>query len=156
MSLSPLHLKCITTRMRASLHWVFSILMCFLKMVRIPPQPKELRWLLHWQKCVTNPLFVAHACMLFTTCYKCLSMVSRERSLKQITRSSTKSALKMSIAIREGSWLISSPKHLTDWTSPVGTPSSTYNSSESVVPILTRIRWCCESHQAQGRGVLCS
>ena len=59
-----------------------------------------------------------------------VSMVSRERPRKQIARSSTKSALKMSLAIQEGSSLIFSPKHVTARTPPVGTPSSGYNSSE--------------------------
>ena len=65
-----------------------------------------------------------------------LSMMSREHPRKQIARSSTKSALKMSLAIQEGSSLIFSPKHVTARAPPVGTPSSGYNSSESVVPIL--------------------
>ena len=60
-------------------------------------------------------------------------MVSRERPRKQITRSSTKSALKMSMAIIDGSSLIFSPKHVTARTPPVGTPSSGQNSSECVL-----------------------
>ena len=111
----------------------------------IPPQPKELRWLLHWQRCISNPhsslwiltrgavkcmtlhfwaanlkpFLVAHSCMEFIACCKCLSMVSRERPRKQIDRSSTNSALKMSLAMQEGSSLIFSPKtgHSQDTTS---------------------------------------
>ena len=67
-------------------------------------------------------------------------MVPRERPRKRIDRSSTNNALKMSLAIPEGSSLIFSPKHVTARTPPVGTPFSGQNSSESVVPILTRIR----------------
>ena len=105
--------------------------------VWVPPEPKELRGLLHRQKCVSNPhkptslwardrgamkfttlhlwaanlkpFLVAHSCIEFTACCRCLSMVSRERPRKQIARSSTKSALKMSLAIQEGSSLIFSP-----------------------------------------------
>ena len=47
-----------------------------------------------------------HSCMAFTACCRCLSMVFTERPRKQIARSSTKSALKMSLAIHEGSSLI--------------------------------------------------
>ena len=60
-----------------------------------------------------KPFLVAHFSMAFTACCRCLSMVSRERPRKQIARSSTKSALKMSLAIHEGSSLIFSPKHIT-------------------------------------------
>ena len=70
-----------------------------------------------------NPFLVAHSCMAFTACCRCLSIVSRERQRKQIARSSTKSALKMSVAIRYGSSLIFSPKHVTARTPPVATPS---------------------------------
>ena len=71
-------------------------------------------------KCMTLHLWaanlkaflVAHSCMAFTACCRCLFMVSREGPRKQIARSSTKSALKMSLAIQEGSSLIFSPKHL--------------------------------------------
>ena len=71
-----------------------------------------------------KPILVAHSCMAFTACCRCISMVSRERPRKQIARSSTKSALKMSFVIQEGSSLIFSPKHVTARTPPVGTPSS--------------------------------
>ena len=79
---------------------------------------------LHLWAANLKPFLVAHLCMTFTACCKCLSMVSRERPRKQIARSSTKSALKMSLAMREGSSLIFSPKHVTARTLPVGTPSS--------------------------------
>ena len=95
---------------------------------------------LHLWAAILKPFLVAHSCMAFIACYRCLFMVSRERPRKQIARSSTKSALKMSLAIQEGSSLIFSPKHVTARTPPVGTPSSGQNSSVSVVPILTRIR----------------
>ena len=170
VSLSPPHFKCATTRMRlrASLHWVFSALMCSLKeRCESHHSPRNFvdsstgrsvslilivggLWALYRGavKCTTlhlwaaklNPFLVAHSCMAFTVCCKCLSMVSRERPRKQIARSSTKSALKMSVAITDGSSLILSPKHVTARTPPVGTPSSGYNSSESVFPIRTRIR----------------
>ena len=58
------------------------------------------------------------------------------KKFQHLTRSSTNSALKMSLAIHEGSSLIFSPKHVTVRTPPVGTPSSGWNSSESMVPIL--------------------
>ena len=79
---------------------------------------------LHLWAANLKPFLVAHSSMAFTACCKCLSMVSRERPRKQIARSSTKSALKMSLAIQEGSSLIFSPKHVTARTPPVGTPSS--------------------------------
>ena len=61
---------------------------------------------LHLWAANLKPFLVAHSCMAFTACCRCLSMVSRERPRKQIARSSTKSALKMSLAIQEGSSLI--------------------------------------------------
>ena len=152
--LSPPHFKCATTRMRlrASLHWVFSALMCSLKeRCESHHSPRNFvdsstgrsvslilivggLWTLYRGavKCTTlhlwvanlNPFLVAHSCMAFTACCRCLSMVSRERPRKHIARSSTKSALKMSVAIRDGSSLIFSPKHVTARTPPVGTPSS--------------------------------
>ena len=79
---------------------------------------------LHLWAANLNPFLVAHSCMAFAVCCRCLSMVSRERPRKQIARSSTKSALKMSMAIIDGSSLIFSPKHVTARTPPVGTPSS--------------------------------
>ena len=94
---------------------------------------------LHLWAANLNPFLVAHSCMAFTACSRSLSMVSRQRPRKQIAKSSTKSALKMSMAIIDGSSLIFSPKHVTARTPPVGTPSSGYNSSESVFPIRTRI-----------------
>ena len=76
---------------------------------------------LHLWAANLNPFLVAHSCMAFTACCRCLSMVSRERPRKLIARSSTKSALKMSMAIIDGSSLIVSPKHVTARTPPVGT-----------------------------------
>ena len=83
-------------------------------------------WALDWGavKCMTLPFFVAHCCIAFTACCKCLSMVSREHSQKQTARSSTNSALKMSLAIHKGNSLIFSPKNVTKRTPQVGTPSS--------------------------------
>ena len=154
VSLSPPHFKCVNTRMRlwASLHWVFSALICFLKERRDSHHsPRNFvdsstgksvslilivggLWALFWGavKCTTlhlwaanlKPFLVAHSCMAFTACCRCLSMVSRERPWKKIARSSTKSVLKMSMAMRDGSSLIFSPKHVTARTPPVGTPSS--------------------------------
>ena len=153
VSLSPPHFKWATTwmRLRASLHCVFSTLMCFLNErceSRHSPRNfvdsstgrsvfpvltmgvSELETGVQWnvQLCTgaanLKPFLVAHYCMAFTDCCRCLSMVSRERPWKQIARSSTKSALKMSLAIEEGSSLIFSPKHVTARTLPVGTPSS--------------------------------
>ena len=65
---------------------------------------------LHLWAANLKPFLIAHSCMEFTACCRCLSMVSRERPRKQIARSSTKSALKMSLAIQQGSSLIFSPK----------------------------------------------
>ena len=154
VSLSPPHFKCATTRMRfrTSLHSVFSALMCFLKerwesyqSLRNFVDSSTGRGVFpilvfggHWTlvqgavKCTTlhlwatnlKPFPVAHSCMALTACCKCLSMVSKERPQKQITRSSTKSALKISLAIWDGGSLIRSPKHVTANTPPVGTPSS--------------------------------
>ena len=53
-----------------------------------------------------------------------VSMVSRECPQKQIARSSTNSALIMSLTMHEGSSLIFSLKHVTASAPPVGTPSS--------------------------------
>ena len=153
VSLSPPHFKCATTqmRLRASMHSVFSALMCFLKeRFESYQSPRNFvdsstgRGVLPilafrgcWTlvrgavKCTTlhlwaanlKPFPVAHSCMALTACCKCLSMVSRERPRKQIARSSTKSALKISLAIRDGRSLIFSPIHVTANTPPVGTPS---------------------------------
>ena len=152
VSLSPPHFKRATTRMRlrASLHCVFSTLMCFLnESCESHHSPRNFvdsstgrsvfpiltmggLWAresgavkcmtLHLWAANLKPFLVAHTPMAFTACYRCLSMVSRERPRKQIARSSTKSALKMSLAIQEGSSLIFSPKHVTARTPPVGTP----------------------------------
>ena len=84
-----------------------------------------------------NPFLVAHSCMAFTACCRCLSMVSMERPRKQIARSST-SALKMSMAITDGSSLIFSPKHVTARTPPVGTLLLD-RIHQSVFPIRARI-----------------
>ena len=154
VSLSPPHFKWATTRMRlrASLHCVFSTLMCFLnERCESHHSPRNFvdsstgrsvfpiltmggLWArahgavkcttLHLWAANLKPFLVAHSCMAFTACCRCLSMVSRERPLKQIARSSTKSALKMSLAIQEGSSLIFSPKHVTARTPPVETPYS--------------------------------
>ena len=78
---------------------------------------------LHLWAANLKPFVVAHSSMSFTACCRCLSMVSRERPRKRIARSLTKSALKMFLAIQEGSSLIFSPKHVTARTPPVGTPS---------------------------------
>ena len=154
VSLSPPHFKWATTRMRlrASLHCVFSTLMCFLnERCESHHSPRNFvdsstgrsvfpiltmggLWArdrgavkcmtLHLWAANLKPFLVAHSSMAFTACCRCLSMVSRERPRKQIARSSTKSALNMSLAIQEGSSLIFSPKHVTARTPPVGTPSS--------------------------------
>ena len=42
---------------------------------------------LHLWAANLNPFLVAHSCIEFTACYKCLSMMSRERPWKQIARS---------------------------------------------------------------------
>ena len=134
-SLSPPHFKWATTgmRLRASFHCVFSTLMCLLKerceshhsprnvvdssMAEVCFQSSQwgisqpetvVQWnaWLHLWAANLKPFLVAHSCMAFTACCRCLSMVSRERPRKQIARSSTKSALKMSLAIQEGSSLI--------------------------------------------------
>ena len=65
---------------------------------------------LHLWAANLKAFFVAHCCIAFTACCKCLSMVSRERPQKQTARSSTNSALKMSLAIHKGNSLIFSPK----------------------------------------------
>ena len=152
VSLSPPHFKWAATRMRlrASLHCVFSTLMCFLnESCESHHSPRNFvdsstgrsvfpiltmggLWAresgavkcmtLHLWAANLKPFLVAHTPMAFTACYRCLFMVSRERPRKQIARSSTKSALKMSLAIQEGSSLIFSPKHVTARTPPVGTP----------------------------------
>ena len=127
-------------RLRASLHCVFSTLMCFLnERCESHHSPRNFVdsstgrsvfpiltmgglsardrgavkcMTLHLWAANLKPFLVAHSCMAFTACCRCLSMVSRERTRKQIARSSTKSALKMSLAIQEGSSLIFSPKHV--------------------------------------------
>ena len=137
-------------RLRASLHCVFSTLMCFLnERCESHHSPRNFvdsstsrsvfpiltmggLWArdrgavkcmtLHLWAANLKPFLVAHSSMAFTACCRCLSMVSRERPRKQIARSSTKSALKMSLAIQEGSSLIFSPKHVTARTPPVGGP----------------------------------
>ena len=154
VSLSPPHFRWATTgmRLRASLHCVFSTLMCFLnERCESHQSPRNFvdsstgrsvfpiltmggLWArdrgavkcttLHLWAANLKPFLVAHSCMEFTACCRCLSMVSRERPRKQIARSSTKRALKMSLAIQEGSSLIFSPKHVPARTPPVGTPSS--------------------------------
>ena len=154
VSLSPPHYKWATTRvrLRASLHFVFSTLMCFLnEMWESHHSPSNFvdsstgrnvfpiftvggLWVWDWGavKCTTlhlwaanlKPFLVAHSFMAYTACCKCLSMVSRERPWKQTARSSTKSVLKMSLVMQDGSSLIFSPKHVTARTPPVETPSS--------------------------------
>ena len=108
----------------------------------LPSQPKELHRLLGWEQCVTNPdrrnlwtlVYVSvkftslHSWaanlnpfhVTFTVYCKWLPMASNERLLKQVARSSTRSALKMFLAIREGRSSILSPKHVTPRTSHVG------------------------------------
>ena len=115
-----INFKWATTRMRlrASLHCVFSILMCFLnERCESHHSPRNfvdsstgrsvfpiLTMGGLWApdrgavKCMTlylwaanlKPFLVAHSCMAFTACCRCLSMVSRKRPRKQIARSSTK------------------------------------------------------------------
>ena len=79
---------------------------------------------LHLWAANLKPFLVAHSCMAFTACCRCLFMISRERPWKQVLRSSIKSDLKMSMAIRDGSSLIFSLKHVTATTPTVGTPST--------------------------------
>ena len=154
VSLSPPHFKWATTRMRlrASLHCVCSSLMCFLNekceshhsrrnfvdsstgKSAFPILTMGGLWTrdcgavkcmtLHLWAANLKPLLVAHSCVAFTACCRCIFMMSRERPRKQIAGSSTKSALKMSLTIQEGNSLIFSPKHVTARTPPVGTPSS--------------------------------
>ena len=128
--MSPPHFEWATTRMRlrASLHFVFSTLLCFLN-ERCESHHSPGNFVYSstgrsvfpiltvggfWArdrravKCMTlhlwaanlKPFLVAHSFMAFTACCKCLSMLSRERPWKQTARSSTKSALKMSLAIK--------------------------------------------------------
>ena len=102
------HFKWATTRMRlrASLHCVFSILMCFLnERCESHHSPRNFvdstgrsvfpiltmggLWArdrgvvkcatLHLCAANLKPFLVAHSCMAFTACCRCLSMVSRER-----------------------------------------------------------------------------
>ena len=68
---------------------------------------------LHLWTAKLKPFLVAYPCMPFTACWKCLSVVSRKRSRKQITRSSTKTAVKISRAVWDGSSLIIISKHIT-------------------------------------------
>ena len=113
VSLSPPHFKWATTRMRlrASLHRVFSTLMCFLnERCESHHSPRNFvdsstgrcvfpiltmggLWArargavkcttLHLWAANLKPFLVAHSSMAFTACCRCLSMVSRERPLKQ-------------------------------------------------------------------------
>ena len=108
-------------RLRASLHCVFSTLMCFLnERCESHHSPRNFvdsstgksvfpiltmggLWArdrgavkcmtLHLWAANLKPFLVAHSCMAFTACCRCLSMVSRERPRKHIARSSTKSAV---------------------------------------------------------------
>ena len=152
--MAPPHFKWATTRkrLRASLHCVLSIWMCFLKeRCESHHSPRNFvdsstgwgvfpilifggLWTLDRGavKCMTlhlwaanlKPFLVAHSWLVFTAWCQYLSMVSRERPRKQIDRSSTNNALKTSLPLQEGSSLIFSPKHDTAKTPPVGTPSS--------------------------------
>ena len=78
---------------------------------------------LHLWAANLKPFLVTHSCIAFTACCKCLYSVQgapRERPRKQIARSSTNSALKMSLAIHEGSSLIFKSEtchgeHATSW-----------------------------------------
>ena len=115
VSLSPPHFKWATTRMRLrpSLHCVFSTLMCFLNEgCESHHSPRNFvdsstgrsvfpiltmggLWArdrgavkcmtLHLWAANLKPFLVAHSPMAFTVCYRCLSMVSRERPQKQMT-----------------------------------------------------------------------
>ena len=153
VSLSPSHFKCATTRvrLRASLHWAFSALMCSLKeRCESHHSPRNFvdsstgrgvslilimggLWALCQGevKCTTlhlwaanpNPFLIAHSCMAFTACCRCLSMVSRG-AFENRSPDHQKSALKMSMAKRDGSSSIFSPMHIAARTPPVGTPSS--------------------------------
>ena len=131
--------------MRDSLHYVFSTLMCFLN-ERCESHHSPRNFVDSSTGRSVFPILTMGGSLsprpwcsemydfALTACCKCLSMVSRERPLKQIARSSTKSALKMSLAIQKGSSLIFSPKHVTARTPPVGTPSSGENSSRECCP----------------------
>ena len=129
-------------RLRASLHCVFSTLICFLnERCESHHSPRNfvdsstgrsvfpiltmggLRardcgalkcMTLHFWAAKLKPFLVTHFCMTFIACFRCLSIVSRERPRKQIARSSTKSALKMSLAIQEGSSSIFKTCHSQD------------------------------------------
>ena len=113
VSLSPPHFKWATTpmRLRASLHCVFSTLRCFLN-DRCESHHSPRNFVDYstgrsvfpivtmgglWArdcgavKCMTlhlwaanlKPFLVAHSCMVFTACCRCISMVSREHPRKQ-------------------------------------------------------------------------
>ena len=134
-------------RLRSSLHWVYSIWwvswgggfhhsprnyvefshgmvgMCHQSWLHGVSEPWiGVRWnagFYTYKAADLKPFLVAQFCMTFITCCKCLSMVSRQRPRKQITKSSIKSALKMSLAISEGSALDFSSKHIIARTPPV-------------------------------------
>ena len=150
VSLPPPHFKCASTRrLRASLHPVFSALMCFFRrganpvtaqgVLLFPQRAGVCHWSWLWGVyglCVwvqwnvqlyiyglqTWPhSLLPNPSMAFTAFCRCLSMVSREHPRKQIATLSTKSALKISMTIRDGSSLIFSPKHVAARTPLVGT-----------------------------------
>ena len=122
VSLSPLHFKWATTRIRfrASLRCVFSTLMYFLKERRgshysrrnfvdsstdrnvLPILIEGGLWALdrgavkcmtlHFWAATRKPFLVAHSWIAFTACCKCLSVVSRVRLRIQRARSSSNNA----------------------------------------------------------------
>ena len=153
VSLSPPHSKWATTRMRlrASLHCVFSTLMCFSnERCESHHSPRNFvdsstdrnvfpiltmggLWArdrgavkcmtLHLWAANLKPFLVAHSCMAFTACCRCPYGVQRASS-KTDRQVVDKECLEDSLAIQEGSSLIFSPKHVAARTPPVGTPSS--------------------------------
>ena len=94
--------------------------------------------------CAANlkPFCSAHPWIASTACWRCISMAWRELPRKQMAKSSTNRALKISGGIWRGKSLILRPKQVTANTPPVGTPSSVPNSSDRVTPTRTRKqRW---------------
>ena len=89
--------------------------------------------------CAANlkPFCSAHPWIASTACWRCLSMAWRELPRKQMAKSSTNRALKISGGIWRGKSLILRPKQVTANTPPVGTPSSVPNSSDRVTPTRT-------------------
>ena len=83
---------------------------------------------LHLWAANLKPYLVAHSCMAFTDCCRCLFMVSRERPQKQIARSSTKNALKTNIRASLQSHLTSPHPHTTG----TSISSTTGNSKQQI------------------------